>query len=72
MKPATALILRGVGLLIEVIGLAAFVSLRDDQRTVAGIALRQIAMGAVVLGFLIWLLSIAARRAGSKPAREPD
>jgi hypothetical protein len=72
MKPATALILRGVGLLIEVIGLAAFVSLRDDKRAVAGIALRQLAFAAVVLGFLLWLASIAARRAGAKPRREPD
>jgi hypothetical protein len=72
MKPATALILRGVGLLIEVIGLSAFVSLRDDPRTVAGIELRQIALAAVVLGFLLWLASIAARRVGAKPRREPD
>jgi hypothetical protein len=72
MKPTTALILRGVGLLIEVIGLAAFVSLRDDRRAIAGIELRQIAFAAVILGFILWAVSIAARRAGGKSQRELD
>jgi hypothetical protein len=72
MKPATALILRGVGLLIEVIGLAAFVSLRDDKRTIAGIELKQIAFAAVIVGFVLWAVSIAARRVGGKSQQEPD
>jgi hypothetical protein len=72
MKPTTALILRAVGLLIEVIGLSAFVALRDDHRAVAGIELRQFAIAAVVLGFLIWVASIAARRGWACRGREPD
>lgn len=72
MKPTTALILRAVGLLIEVIGLSAFVALREDHRAVAGIELRHVAMAAVVLGFLLWLASVAARQGWTARGREPE
>ena len=72
MKPATALILRGVGLLIEVVGLMAFVALRNDHRAVAGIELRTVAIAFVALGFTLWMVSVGGRQAWAKRTREPD
>jgi len=72
MKPATVQILRGVGLLIETAGLMAFVSLRNDQRAVAGIELRHAAFALMALGFGLWVVSIAARPAWTRRKREPD
>jgi len=72
MKPATALILRSLGLLIEVAGLMAFVVLRNDRRAVGGIELRYVAFAAVSLGFVLWMLGIAARQAWGRRPREPE
>ena len=70
MKPAILSILRYVGLLIEMAGLLAFGMLRNDHRAIAGIELRQLAFVAVALGFVLWIVSITARRGWSR--RKPD
>lgn len=65
--PAAGPILRRVGLLIEVACLLAVVTLGDDRREVAGVAVRQLMIAGVALGFVLWgvgltLLFIAGRR----------
>lgn len=72
MKPATAQILRGVGLLIEIVGLMAFVVLRNDRRAIAGIELRYAAFACVVLGFTLWMVGVGSRQAWARRTRDPD
>ena len=55
MKPLTGLILRRVGLLIEIACLLAFVTLPDDGEVTAGVDLRRVLIAGVALGFVLWI-----------------
>jgi hypothetical protein len=70
MKPAAGPIFRRVGLLIEMASLLALVTVVDDRREVAGVAVRHLLIGGVALGFVLWaigltLLMRTARRSRS-------
>jgi hypothetical protein len=70
MKRAAGPILRSVGLLIEIACLLALVTLIDERRTLAGIAVRDLLIAGAALGFVLWgvglgLLIRAARQGRS-------
>ncbi len=58
MKPITGLILRRVGLLIEIACLLAFVTLPDDREVSAGVDLRRLLIAGVTLGFILWIVGM--------------
>ena len=60
MKPITGLILRRVGLLIEMVCLLAYVTIPDHREVVAGVELRRLLIGGVALGFVLWIVGMAA------------
>ncbi len=59
MKPVTGLILRRVGLLLEIACLLAFVTLPDDREVSAGVDLRRVLIAGVTLGFVLWIVGMA-------------
>ncbi len=58
MKPRTGLILRRVGLLIEIACLLAFVTLPDDREVAAGVDVRRVLIAGVALGFVLWVVGM--------------
>lgn len=58
MKPVTGLILRRVGLLIEIACLLAFVTLPDDREVFVGVDLRRVLIAGVALGFVLWIVGM--------------
>ena len=69
MKPITGLILRRVGLLIEFACLLAFVTLPDDREVFAGVDLRRVLIAGVALGFVLWIVGMAAIWSSARRAR---
>ncbi len=70
MRPVAGLILRRVGLLIELACLLAFVALRDDRRVVAGVDLRRMLIAGVALGFGIWIMGMLWIRLPARRSRD--
>ncbi len=60
MKPVAGLILRRVGLLIEIICLLAFITLPDDRQVFAGVDARRVLISGVALGFVLWIVGMAS------------
>jgi len=60
MKPVTGLILRRVGLLVEFACLLAFVTLPDDREFFAGVGMRRMLVAGVAVGFVLWIVGMAA------------
>ncbi len=60
MKPTTGLILRRVGLLIEMVCLLAFVTLKDDHEVFAGLDLKRVLIAGITLGFVLWFAGMAS------------
>jgi len=60
MKPATGLILRRVGLLIEFACLLAFVTLPGGREVFSGVDLKRMLIAGVAVGFVLWLVGMAA------------
>ena len=69
MKPVTGLILRRVGLLIEIACLLAFVTLPDDREVFAGVDLRRVLIAGVALGFVLWIVGMASIWSSARRAR---
>ncbi len=69
MKPVTGLILRRVGLLIEIACLLAFVTLPDDREALAGFDLRRVLIAGVALGFVLWIVGMASIWASARRPR---
>ena len=69
MKPVTGLILRRVGLLIEFACLLAFVTLPDDREVFAGVDLRRVLIAGVAVGFVLWIVGMAAIWSSARRAR---
>jgi hypothetical protein len=60
MKPVTGLILRRVGLLIEIACLLAFVTLPDDRVVFAGVDARRLLVGGIAVGFVLWIVGMTS------------
>ena len=60
MKPVTGMTLRRVGLLIEMVCLLAFVTLKDDREIFAGVDLRRALIAGIALGFVLWIVGMAS------------
>jgi len=60
MKPVTGMILRRVGLLIEMICLLAFMTVRDDPEAFAGVGLKRALIAGIALGFALWIAGMAS------------
>jgi hypothetical protein len=70
MKRAAGPILRGVGLLIELACLLAWLNWDYEGRSIGGIAVQHLLLAGVALGFVLWLAGLtllmsAARRSQS-------
>jgi len=70
MKLANGLILRRVGLLIEMGSLLVLLTQRDESRMVAGIPVRHVLIVGVALGFLLWGIGLALIMRGARSSRE--
>jgi len=60
MKSITGLILRRVGLLIEMVCLVAFVMLPDGREIMAGVDVKRVLLAGVALGFVLWVVGVAS------------
>lgn len=60
MRPITGMILRRLGLLIEMVCLLAFVTLPKDREAFAGVDLRRVLIAGVALGFVLWIVGTAS------------
>lgn len=69
MKPVAGLILRRVGLLIEMVCLLAFVTLPDDREVFAGVDLKNVLVAGVALGFILWVVGMASIWSSSRRIR---
>ncbi len=69
MRPVTGLILRRVGLLIEMVCLLAFVTLGDDREVFAGIDMRRVLIGGIGLGFVLWIAGMATLWSSARRTR---
>jgi hypothetical protein len=70
MRPATGLILRRVGLLIEMACVLGFAMTRDSPRKIGGTDARQLLLAGAVVGLVVWIVGLAVLQIEARRRRQ--